>query len=274
MAALLGAQAGCVKSSSEAAVGADGATTIKLSVGYKVPNWDKIRAAPDDCTCWRVYQIHKDSLGAARRAIADFEAAFDARKLTERWTQLGLVVSKAAVSDRGEWRTIEVEATAANVTDVRAKLATALKAAGPDEYLTALPWYLHTRKLLPRLPRFQKTADPAVVKVTIPVADVGSEIADLAEMDEQEREKLKRQLTYMRALRAFDDGSLSVRVKLPGTIVSVENAKQEGTDVVVFGLEGPSIDPEALSSQARAKGQITATLRIDPATFKIPLEDA
>ena len=55
--------------------------------------------------------------------------------------------------------------------------------------------------------------------------------------------------------------------------MSVDNAKQEGSDTVVIDLAGPRMDPDAISAQAKAKGQITVMLKIDPATFKIPLEE-
>jgi hypothetical protein len=263
---------GCIKSTSEAAVKPDGSVSVKLSIAYQVSNFDKIRSVPDDCTCWRVYQVHPDSVPVARRAIAAFAAAFDARKLTDNWSKLGLTVTKANVSESDNWKTIDVEASAASVADFHTKLAAALKAAGPDEYITAIPWYLHTRKFLPRLPRFYKTADPTVVKAVIPISDVGADVGSLATLTPDARHNLERQITYMKALRAFNQGSMTVRVKLPGTIVSAENAKTEGADVVVFTLDGRSVEPETISSLAKAKGEIIAMVKIEPATFKIALD--
>jgi hypothetical protein len=269
--AVFGIASGCVKSSTDASVKGDGSFVIKLSARYMISAHDKNKAVPDDCTCWKVYQIHELSVPAARRALLAFEAEWDPKKITDRWTRLGLNVSKAALSEDDGWRVIDVEASGANIADVHAKLAAELKAAGKDEYLTALPWFLHTRKLLPRLPRFIKTADPTVVKAVIAIGDVGSELGALAELTEDERSILGKQLTYMKAMRMFKHGELKVRMKLPGTITSVENARPEGTDGLVFELQGDAVDPEAVSAQAKAKGLITATLKVDPKAFTIPL---
>jgi hypothetical protein len=268
----VGLSTGCIKSSSDAAVKGDGSATVKLSVSYDADTFEnKVKKAPDSCTCWWVYQVHQDSLGAARRAISAFESGFNEKRLAEAWAKLGLQVSKSSSTTKNGWTTLEVEASAASVADFNAKLAAMLKA-NPDEYLTKLPWFLHTRKLLPRLPHFYKTSDPTVVKAVIPLADVGPELAELSPLSEEARTKLGKQLTYMRALRNFDEGQIKVRVKLPGTITAVENAKQEGSDTVVFDLSGPGVDPDVISAQGKAKGRATVTLKVDPATFKIPLE--
>jgi hypothetical protein len=264
---------GCIKSTTDSAVKPDGSATVTLSVRYALDAIEKMNKVPDSCTCWYVYQIHKDSVPAARKALAAFESGFDGKKVSDAWTQLGLRVTKSAVSDRDGWRILEIEASTANVADVNAKLASAMKTAGADEYLTKIPRYLHSRKLLPKLPRFYKTSDPAVVKAVIPVADFGQGVENLSPLREEERNKLEKQLTYMRNMRSFDDGEITVRVKLPGTIVSVDNAKQEGTDTVVLDLAGPRMDPDVISGQAKAKGLITVMLKIDPGTFKIPLEE-
>jgi hypothetical protein len=264
---------GCIKSAADSTVKPDGSATVKLSVRYAIDAYDKMVKVPDSCTCWYVYQVHKDSVPAARRALAAFESGFDGRKVRDAWTQLGLQVSQSSVSDRDGWRILEMEASTSNIADVNAKLASALKNAAHDEYITKIPWYLHTRKLLPKLPRFYKTADANVVKAVIPAGDFGEGMADLSPLRDEERNKLEKQLTYMRNMRSFDEGEIIVRVKLPGTIVSVDNAKQEGSDTVVLDLAGPRMNPDAIAAQAKAKGQITVMLKIDPATFKIPLEE-
>jgi hypothetical protein len=261
---------GCIKTSNETAVKADGTASVKMSVRYKTDTYASMKKAPLDCTCWRIYQVHKDSIPAAMRALADFESSFDAAKVSEKWSKLGLDVSKAAVTESDGWRVLEMEATVPSVAEYHAKLAEASKA-WKDEYLTAIPWYLHSRKLMPRLPRFYRTSEPDVVKAVIPVADVGPELKDIAELEEAEHKKLRTQLGYLRTLKAFDEGAIRVRVELPGTIQSVENASQDGS-AVVFEIKGPDVTPEGISAQAAARGQIVAKLKIDPATFKIPLE--
>lgn len=270
--AALGTAAGCIKSSSDVAIKADGSFSVKLSVSYLTSTYEKMKSAPLDCTCWRFYQIHKDSIPVARRALDAFEAGFDDKKVGAQWARLGLQVGRSSLTERDGFRVLEIEATGSSISDFNAKLAAALKAAGPDEYLTALPWFLHTRRIIPRVPRFMKTADPEVVKAVIPVGDVGDELAGLADLTEDAKGKLSSQLSYMRMMKAFDEGAIKVRVKLPGTIVSVENGTKEGTDTVVLDLKGPEIEPQTISNQAKAKGKITATLKIDPKTFKIPLE--
>lgn len=264
---------GCIKSSTETTVNKDGSITVKYSVAYLSHVYAKMKAAPDDCTCWKVYQIHSTTVPAARRALDSFEAGFDGSKVKDLWTKLGFTVTKAAAADREDWRVLEVEATAANVADLQAKVASGLKAMGKEEYLTMYPWYLHTRKLLPKVPRFFKTADPTVVKVVIPLGEVGSELTDLGDLNDQRRKMVSGQLTYMRTMKSFNEGELKNRIKLPGTIVSVENAKQEGTDTVVSDLKGPDMDADTISNESKQKGLITVMLKIDPASFKIPLEN-
>jgi hypothetical protein len=271
MVVAVGMTTGCIKSSAESSVNADGTATVRLWVAYQTSTFESMKKAPLDCTCWRIYQIHKDSIAAARRALDSFEASFEAKKVSERWTSLGLTVTKAAVSEANGWRILEMEASAADIAAASSRLAKEM-AAGGDEFLTALPWYLHTRKLLPKLPRFYKTAEPDVVKVTIPVADVGPELADLSELNEEKSKKLRTQLGYMRTMKSFDDGEIKVRMKLPGTILSVENGKQEGSDVVLLDVKGSDVEPQSISAQARTRGLVTAKLRVDPKTFKIALE--
>lgn len=270
---VLASLTGCIKSSSDAVVKPDGSATVTMSVTYNTQMYEKLKAAPLDCSCWRVYQVHQDSVPIVYQELAAFERAFDTKALTQRWADLGLKVSRASVTDRDGWRTLEVEASATDVAEYDKKLLSAMKAAGPDPYITAIPWYLHTRKLLPKLPRFYKTADPGVVKAVIATTDNGAAIGDLSELNAEERDKLERQLTYMRGLRGFNQGEVKVRIKLPGTIVSVDNGTQEGSDVVVVAIEGSKVDPDWISKQAKAKGQVTVMLKVDPATFKIPLAD-
>lgn len=264
---------GCIKTSSQATVKNDGSATVTMRVACQAETLHSIRTAPDSCTCWNYYQIHEKSIPAARREFSAFESEFDPEQLKTRWSRLGLQVSKASMSESGGWKTLEIEASTESTAAYYSKLANMTKLFGPDEYLTALPWYLHTRKLLPKFPRFHKTADPTVVKVTIPVGDSGSEIAGLSDLTEAQRNNLNVQLRYLRSNKAFDIGEIRVSVKLPGTIISVENATKDGTDGVRFEVRGQDVTPETIASQAKAKGMITAMLKIDPAAFKIPLEE-
>jgi hypothetical protein len=267
----LGLTTGCVKTTSEAAVKADGSATVKMSARYLISSIEKMKSVPDDCTCWKVYQIHELSVPAARRGLLAFEGEWDGRRVSDRWARLGLNVTKSSVSESDGWRVIDLEASTANVADYHAKLAAELKAAAKEEYLTAIPWYLHTRRLLPKLPRFYKTSDPTVVKAVVEVADVGAQIDALADLTPDERTILEKQLTYMKALRTFKQGEIKVLVRLPGTVVSVTNAKQDGTDGLSFDLKGDEVEPETVAAQAKAKGLITATFKVDPKTFTMPL---
>jgi hypothetical protein len=267
------ASTGCIKSSTETTVKPDGSITVKYTVSYLTHVYAKMKSAPDDCTCWKVYQIHSSTVPAARRALDSFEAGFDGSRVKDVWTKLGFEVTKSSVAQREDWRVLEVEATAASLADLNKKLADGLKTMGKDEYLTMYPWYLHTKRLLPKVPRFYKTADPNVVKVQIPMGEVGSELADLGDLNDERRRMVSGQLTYMRTMKSFNEGELRNVVKLPGTIVSVENAKQEGADTVVSDLKGPDLNADAISGQSKQRGVITVMLKIDPATFKIPLEN-
>jgi hypothetical protein len=268
----VGMTAGCVKTSADSTVKGDGSVTVKLSARFMISAIEKMKSVPDDCTCWKVYQIHELSVPSARRALNAFEAEWDGRRVTDHWSKLGLTVSKAAVTEDDGWRVIDVEASAPNVVAVQQKIEAELKSVAKDEYLTVIPWYLHTRRLLPRLPRFAKTSDPTVVKVTVPVSENGSQVDALADLSEDERTTLGKQLTYMKAMRMFKHGELKVNVRLPGTIQSVENAKQEGADGLSYELKGQDVEPDTVSALAKAKGLITATLKIDPKTFTIPLD--
>lgn len=268
----VGMTAGCIKTSADSTVKGDGSVTVKLSARFLISAIDKMKSVPDDCTCWKVYQIHELSVPSARRALAAFESEWDGRRITDHWSKLGLTVTKAAVTEDDGWRVIDIEATAPNVVQCQSKIEAELKAVAKDEYLTVIPWYLHTRRLLPRLPKFAKTSDPTVVKVTVPVSENGSQLDALADLSEDEKTTLGKQLTYMKAMRMFKHGEVKVHVRLPGTIQSVENAKQDGPDGISFEIKGLDVEPETVAAQAKAKGLISATLKVDPKTFMIPLD--
>src|SRR5436189_3223513 len=81
------ASTGCIKSSTDTTVNADGSVSVKFTVSYLTHVYAKMKAAPDDCTCWKVYQIHSTTVPAARRALDSFESGFDGARVKDFWTK-------------------------------------------------------------------------------------------------------------------------------------------------------------------------------------------
>jgi hypothetical protein len=188
-------------------------------------------------------------------------------------------VAKSSTTDKDGWKKVEIEGTVKNIAEYNRKHSEVLKKmaaeteAGPMEQLQQMD----AAKLgLPSMPRFYKTDQPNIAKVVLNSDEGGSKNAKLEqfeEMSDEEREMIESQLDQVRGLFGLDDMSIQLKIKLPGKVLSVSNAKQDGENGIVFELLGKNFNVDTIANMAKSKGHITATIQIDPKEFKIPLED-
>jgi hypothetical protein len=264
---------GCIKTSSDSVISNDGAATVKMSVGYKKEVIANLKAMVEA-------QMGDDEESKdAEEGFAKFESGFDDKRVAEEWKKLGLEVAKSSTTDKDGWKKIEIEGSVKNVSEYNRKHADAMKKlmsdaeGGPMDALNAMD---PSKLGLPSLPRFYKTDQPNVAKVVLNSSDMGSQNAHMPEiedMSDEDREQFEMVLDQMRGLMGLDDLRVELKVKLPGKVLSVSNAKQEGENTIVFEMLGTNFSLDTITNLAKTKGQITATLQIDPKEFKIPLED-
>jgi hypothetical protein len=266
---------GCIKTSTESSVSNDGSATVKMSMGYKkevIENFKSLietNMGDDD-----------EHGGAAKDGFAKFESAFDDKKVAEEWKKLGLEVAKASTIDKDGWKKVEIEGSLKNVSeyarkhaDAMKKLAAAAESGGPMDAMSGMD---PAKLSLPSMPRFYKTDQPNVAKVVLNSGDSSSQNAQLdkfEDMSDEEREQIEMGLDQMRSMFGLDDMKIQLKVKLPGKILSVSNAKQDGDNGLTFELLGSNFTVDTIANMAKTKGMITATIQIDPKEFKIPLED-
>jgi hypothetical protein len=266
---------GCIKSSNDATVGGDGSAKIKMSIGYKKEVIDNIKAMID------AQMGGEDESGGDGPAegFAKFEASFDDKKIAEQWKKHGLEVAKSSTAEKDGWKSVEIEGSVKNVTEYARKRAATMKEmqdAASEGPMAAMSEMSADRLALPAVPRFYKTDQPNVAKVVLETGDMGSKpegMPDFEEMSDEEREQVEMGFDQMRAMFGLDDLKIGLRMKLPGKILSVSNAKKEGDDVIVFELLGSNLTVDTMAEMGRTKGQVSATLQFDPTTFKIALED-
>jgi hypothetical protein len=266
---------GCIKSSNESTVNNDGTAAVKVSLGYKKEVVANLKSMIEA-------QMGGEEDGEGPEfgdAFAKFEAGFDEKKVVEEWKKLGIEVSKATTTDKDGWKKVEVEGTVKNVPEYARKHAEAMKKmqadseAGPMGAMSGLD---PSKFSLPTLPRFYKTDQPNVAKVML-VSDQAAadrDMPDMEDLDDETREQMEASLDQMRMMFGLDDLKIELRVKLPGKILSVSNAKQVGENEIVFEVLGSNMTADTMADMAKTKGQLTATLQFDPKEFKIPLEDA
>jgi hypothetical protein len=262
------AATGCIKSSVNSTVKNDGTASVKVSFGYSKEVIDSFKSM-------------MEASGAPAEELDDmlggFEAVFDEKKVAEQWKGAGLEVAKSASTDKDGWKMVEIEGSAKDLAEYGRKYAAELerlKEADESDPMAGLR-NAAARLRLPALPRFYKTDKPNVAKVVIAPPELSQREGQpkIEEMSDEELEMLDEQLGQMREMFGLDSMKLSMTVTLPGKILSVENGKKEGDDVLAVVVAGSDLTAESMAALARARGRTTAMLEFDPATFKIPLQD-
>lgn len=262
------ATGGCFKLSSDSTVRNDGSATVKLSMAYKTEILETMKSQIDAA----IEMMGEDNpeIAKAKEGIEQMEAAFNDKKAAEEWKKHGLEVGKSSMTDKDGWKGLEIEGTVKNLAEYNKKLSESKKPAkaaddGPMGGDAG-------RFAMPRLPKFYKTDQPNVAKVVMSWRDSDKQdpkLQELENMSDEERSQVEAQLEGARAQIGLDDMKIEMRVKLPGKILSVSNAKQDG-DTLVFQMLGSTIGVDTLSKMNQSP---SATLQFDPKEFKIPLED-
>jgi hypothetical protein len=260
---------GCFKLSSDSTINSDGSATVKLTMVHKSEILETMKAQLDQA----VEMLGDDNpeISKARDQFEKLGSAFEEKNAAAEWKKLGLEVTKSSSSDKDGWKGFEMEGSAKNVADYNRKHADSKKASesrandrmgGPDAAAFAVP----------RLPRFYKTDQPNVAKVVLTWRDNSRQdrMFEDEKMTDEVKEQVEMGLEGARAQMDLDSLKVEMKVKLPGKILSVNNCKQEGDNVLVFSFLGSSLTADSMPQMMK---QASATLQIDPKEFKIPLED-
>ena len=129
------------------------------------------------------------------------------------------------------------------------------------------------------MPRFYKTDQPNVAKVVLNSGtsrrSQDAMFEQLEEMsDEETRADRDGPRADARPIVDLDDLKIEMKIKLPGKILSVEQLQAGRRERHRLRRCSARASASTRSEHgAETKGQISATLQIDPKEFKIPLED-
>jgi hypothetical protein len=267
---------GCIKTAADSTVNNDGTASVKMKFSYKKEVIENLKSMIEA----QMGGEDGDAEGGeAAEGFKKFEAGFDDKKVAEEWKKLGLEVAKSATTDKDGWKGVEIEGSVKNISEYNRKHADAMKkiaSEAEDNPMNAMSQMDPGKLALPGLPRFYKTAQPNVAKIVMNSTETGAQndkMAQFEEMGDEEREQFEMALDQMRGMFGLDDMKIEMRIKLPGKILSVSNAKQDGPNTLVFELLGSNFNVDTMANMAKTKGQISATLEFDPKEFKIPLED-
>jgi hypothetical protein len=258
------AMGGCFKQSAESTIKNDGSATVKLSLSYKTEVVKQILEQIEQAS-----EMMGDSpeLEKAKERMAKVEEAFSDKKAAEEWKKLGLEVTKSTSSEKDGWKGFEIEGSAKNISEYNRKVAESKKAGAEDDKEDP------ARFAIPRFPKFYKTDQPNVAKIVLGWRDSSQTDAQMKQLEnipDEQREQIQEAFEAQRAMLSLDDLKIQLRIRLPGKILSVSNAKQDGENTLVFEMLGSSINLDTLSKL----GQLpSATMQFDPKEFKIPLED-
>jgi hypothetical protein len=262
---------GCFKVASDSAVSKDGSATVKLTMSYDTETLDKIKAQMDAA----IEMMGEDNpeIAEAKAAVDKIGEAFDPKKAGDEWKKLGIDVSKSSAIEKDGWKGFEMEGTIKNLADYNRKHAEAAESRksgkGADSPMGGDP----SAFAVPRMPRFFKTDQPNVAKVVLAWREPSQrddQLEMIENMSDEEREQVEAVFDMQRAEMNLDNLRVEMRVKLPGKVLSVSNAKQEGEDVVIFQFLGSNL---TLDNMPKMRDIPSATMQFDPKEFKIPLED-
>jgi hypothetical protein len=259
---------GCFKLSSDSTINNDGSMTVKLAMTHKAEVLEMMKAQIDQA----IEMVGEDNpqIAKARDQFAKIGEAFDEKKAVAEWKKLGLDVAKSSATDKEGWKGYEIEGSAKNLGEYNKKHSEARKVAesrasegAPDPAAFGVP----------RMPKFYKTDQPNVAKVVLAWREPSKQDAMFdgnEKLSDEQREQMEMGLDQARSAMDLDNLKIEMKIKLPGKILSVNNCKQEGENVLVFTLLGSGITADAMPQMMKMP---SATLQIDPKEFKIPLED-
>jgi hypothetical protein len=257
---------GCFKSTAESSIKSDGTATIKMSMAYKTEVLANLKSQLDQAI--EMLGDGNPEIAKAKEQLGKVDDAFNEKKVAEEWKKLGLEVGKSSSSEKDGWKGFEIEASTKNVAEYNRKYAETHKSSSDMERMGD-----PAKMSLPRFPKFYKTAQPNVAKVSIAWRDASAmdqQMDQLEGLSDDDRAQAEEQFDAQRAMMGLDEMKVQIRVKLPGKILTVSNAKQEGDNTLVFELLGSSLSLSTLPKMLQVP---SATIQIDPKEFKIPLED-
>jgi hypothetical protein len=274
---------GCLKSTTEARLAADGSGTVSYDTAYNLEAVAQARQRLEE-TRQRMEEMGRDvDLGPAEERLESFLAGFDAGRIGESLKARGMRVTKSEAYEEGGWKGVRVTATFSDVNEVlrlaraerEARAAREREAAGAESgegeggrrrggrfLVGRMASSLDTDPVPPFVVAFQATETPglgrAVLLAPRPARPEG------ARGGEGAGRRGGRGGMGGGAMPGIEDYRRTLKITFPGPVADVSRCQKEGENTVVLTVRGTDLQPD---EDGNVPGLVTDGAH---ATFRIP----
>ena len=267
---------GCIKQKSSIVINNDATGTIDMEAGYSVEALEAIAEFIESMGDHIGADMGEDPL----EKLEQVETKFSEKELVKKMKEAGVEVTSAKTTEKDGWKLVSLKGKVKDVNswiEFSEKEAEKARRSEEDEDGSAGLDGLASQMTSIR---FYKTAREGIGEVVlIPPIDtdemnMGPEGMDPEEMPEGMEEIMDAQLDAMKEKFSLNDMDLTVRVTLPGKIVSTKgcNKAPQEEKTVVFSFKGTQISFSGMKDFFGMKDGVSAEFEI-PQGCKIKFEE-